>query len=96
MEKTVQLMGCSNGRKFHGVETQEFSSIENGLRILEEYRLAVSTGLSGVVTIWVDDNAYYHGEFTRYNVEKSRISYVSQEELTQWLTEWQPKIYQYH
>ncbi|GEA22290.1 hypothetical protein [Vibrio harveyi] len=88
---TISLAGCMEGRDYN-VDKQDFSEPDLGLKALEEFKLITFSGYDGMISVWIDDEEHYHGEFVAYGVILDQVSKVSFPELKIWLKEWLPKI----
>ncbi|TNH43797.1 hypothetical protein [Photorhabdus luminescens] len=74
-------------------DTHYFDDIDDGLKILDKYSYAVSSGSDGSVDVWVDDDSKYRGEFSRFRTVISYIETRSSDELIIWLNEYLKKQY---
>lgn len=88
---TIELDGCVNGKDYN-IDKQDFSEPDLGLKALEEFKLITFSGYDGMISVWIDDDENYHGEFVAYGEMHDKASKVSLPELKIWLEEWLPKI----
>jgi len=72
-------------------DKQFFRSVTGGLKILSDYKAAISAGDNGSITIWIDDIGKYRGSFHRNLITLNSVETSTKKGLREWLSKWLPK-----